>query len=101
MYLPAVDYVAFRIETSQFHDFEPKKKLPSVVSLFYRFGPTAYPRGFTASSQLVTSLNQSGSILPLCKFLSEIKKERKKIIARNQSRQNAGEDQNSRMFGRF
>ena len=28
MYLQAVDYVAFRIETSQFHDFESKKKFP-------------------------------------------------------------------------
>jgi len=27
MYLPAVDYVAFRIEMSQFHD-SPRKKLP-------------------------------------------------------------------------
>lgn len=27
MYLPAVDYAAFTIETSQFHDFGPKKKL--------------------------------------------------------------------------
>lgn len=51
MYLPAVDYAAFRIETSQFHDSEPKKKLPP------RFLPFTLPspwsnRTFPVESRL-------------------------------------------------
>lgn len=78
MYLPAVDYAAFRIETSQFHDFEAKKKLPPRSLPFTALDQPHIPHGITASSQLVIYLDQSGSLSPLCKIFLKLRKNERK-----------------------
>lgn len=105
MYLPAVDYAAFRIETSQFHDSEPEEKTSPAVSPFccHRPGSTAHiPRRISPPIPSLLYPRTNPEVYhPSVRFFRNQDRERNQVIVRSQSCQNFDKDQIFRIFRRL